>query len=183
MKLRDSSLTKLAQFDGVNSGQFPLGALVNFQGCDMRRSRCADTPHNGCPFSRHCPLGFGPETIRIAASRWAPLSAVPGTHRLDLTKGGLEDNEPNNFPAQFKFTLANTSTGVAKTVIASTNLPEKTAFTANFKTGAFSGTFAHPDIGATKPRGFSGVLYQKQNTGIGVFLGTSTSGPVQIDLQ
>ena len=102
---------------------------------------------------------------------------------LDLTKGGLEDNEPNNFPAQFKSTLANTSTGVAKTVIASTNVPEKTAFTANFKTGAFSGTFVHPDTGATKPRGFSGVLYQKQNTGIGVFLGTSTSGPVQVDLQ
>ncbi len=133
--------------------------------------------------SLYYPLGFGPETISIVASRWAPLSALPGTHQLDLTKGGLEDNEPNNFPAQFNFTLANPSTGVAKTVIASVNIPEKTAFTANFKTGAFSGTFVHPDIGATKPRGFSGVLYQKQNTGIGVFLGTSTSGPVQIDLQ
>lgn len=133
--------------------------------------------------SLYYPLGFGPEAISIVASRWAPLSALPGTHQLDLTEGGLEDNEPNNLPAQFNFTLANTTTGVAKAVIASNNVPEKIALTANFKTGAFSGTFVHPDIGAAKPRGFSGVLYQKQNTGIGVFLGTSTSGPVQIDLQ
>ena len=133
--------------------------------------------------SLYYPLGFGPEAISIVASRWAPLSALPGTHQLDLTEGGLEDNEPNNLPAQFNFTLAKTTTGVAKAIIASINVPEKTAFTANFKTGAFSGTFVHPDIGAAKARGFSGVLYQKQNTGVGVFLGTSTSGPVQIDLQ
>jgi uncharacterized repeat protein (TIGR03803 family) len=135
------------------------------------------------PASLYYPAGFGPESITVQASRWLPLTTLPGTHQIDLVEGGLADNEPNNLPAAFSFLPANVTTGIANAFISSVNLPETVKFSTNFKTGAFTGSFVHPDVGATKPRAFSGVLYQKQNTGVGVFLGTSTSGGVEIDLQ
>jgi hypothetical protein len=134
------------------------------------------------PKSLLYPSGFGPETITVLASKFTALTALPGTHRLELTLGGLEDNT-TNFPMSFIFGVPNVSTGVSTAVIATLNTPEKVKFSANFKTGTFSGTFVHPDVGATTPRGFSGVLFQKQNSGIGVFLGTSTSGSAELDLQ
>jgi uncharacterized repeat protein (TIGR03803 family) len=134
------------------------------------------------PKSFYFPTGFGPEPIVVLASRWVPLQALPGTHRIDLTGGGLADNEPNNLPASFNFGIPNISTGISKATVVSTNVPENVKLSANLKTGAFTGTFIHPDAGIT-PRAFGGVLYQKQNTGVGVFLGTATSGAVTVDLQ
>ncbi len=129
------------------------------------------------PTSLYYPLGFGPENITVLSSRWVPPTAIPGTHQLDLTDGGLADNEPNNLPLTFTFL----NTG--KALITSANIPEKVTLVAAFKTGTFTGTFIHPDVAPVKPRAFSGILFQKQNTGIGLFLGTTTAGAALIDLQ
>ena len=133
------------------------------------------------PKSLVYPLGFGPEGITVVASRFTPIAVLPGTHRFALTDGGLADNT-TNFPVSFIFGVPSSS-GVAKTIIASNNVPENVKFTANLKAGTFSGTFVHPDIGAASPRAFSGVIFQKQNTGVGIFLGLTSSGAAEIDLQ
>ena len=133
------------------------------------------------PKSLFYPLGFGPEQIAVVVSRHTPLIVPVGLHNLHLTQGELPGTS-TNLPLPFLF-AAPSSKGISKPIIASLNEPEKVKFTANFKTGTFSGTFVHPAVGAKKPRAFSGVIFQKQNTAVGVFLGTSTSGVAEIDLQ
>ncbi len=133
------------------------------------------------PKSLYYPLGFDPATIIAVASRVTPITALPGTHQLTLTDGGLADNT-TNFPASFTFGPPNSS-GIAPAIISSLNTPETVKFSANYKLGTFTGTFVHPDVGAKTPRPFSGILFQKQNTGIGLFLGTTTSGAAALDLQ
>jgi hypothetical protein len=46
-------------------------------------------------------------------------------------------------------------------------------------TGAFTGTFADP--GGGKPKAFSGVVFQKQNIGAGLFIGSTQTGSIEID--
>ena len=48
-------------------------------------------------------------------------------------------------------------------------------------TGVFAGTFADP--GGSKPRAFSGVLFQKQNLGAGLFIGNTQTGSVNLTPQ
>ena len=133
------------------------------------------------PKSLYYPLGFGPSTVIAVASRVAPITALPGIHQITLTDGGLADNA-TNFPASFTFGPPNSS-GIAPAIISSLNTPETVKFSANFKLGTFTGTFVHPDVGAKTPRPFSGILFQKQITGVGVFLGTTTRGAAGLDLQ
>lgn len=133
------------------------------------------------PKSVYFPDGFGPKDITVLASRFVALKALPGTHQLDLSGGELV--EPDNLPVAFEFGIPLASSGVSKATALTTNTPENVILSANLRNGKFVGSFVHPEVGATKPRAFSGVLYQKQNIGVGVFLGTATSGTVKIDLQ
>lgn len=133
------------------------------------------------PKSVYFPDGFGPVELTVIASRWAPIQTLPGVHFLNLTGGEIP--QTNNFPIGLSLGIANVSSGISKATIETLNEPEKVVLSANFKTGIFSGTFIHPEVGPKKPRAFSGILFQKQNVGVGVFSGITTTGDVKLDLQ
>jgi hypothetical protein len=124
------------------------------------------------------PAGWTAFSVNGFASRWVKPTSVTGNHAVTFGEGDLVDDFTKNF------VIAPPGlSGIGAGSITTTNAPQMVKLQLNYATGVFSGTFVHPLIGALKPRAFSGVLFQKQNAGIGVFLGKNNSGFVEVDLQ
>jgi hypothetical protein len=101
-----------------------------------------------------------------------------GTQRLTLADGGLSPE----IVREFVF-LKPAATGVSLARMNGVNPPQNVKFSVNLATGVFSGTFVYPGVTPAAPRPFSGVLFQKQNVGIGNFTGPQTTGAAEIELK
>ncbi|HXG46586.1 MAG TPA: Ig-like domain-containing protein [Methylomirabilota bacterium] len=109
----------------------------------------------------------GVDTI-LAASASRYRAPAAGTRVIDVPEPLVGFSEGNlTDPQEYVVTLTTANK-------ITTNPADKLAITITTKTGLLKGTFV--PVGATKPVAFNGVIFQKMNSGFGLFFGTTQSG-------
>jgi len=122
--------------------------------------------------------GFTNLNVAVEGSRW--IAPVRGATEavIDMSKVVITfsegDLDRNGFSARF-LVRENTTLGPISGVVN----PNSTRAGLAPKTGAFKGTFLHPESGL--PTRYFGVLLQDQNFGKGYFMGTTESGGVELN--
>jgi hypothetical protein len=121
--------------------------------------------------------GFDISTTMLGSAYVAPTNDF----LLDLENGNaLITLTGGNLATQLQNSITIPATPVTSAVLVSGSSDSLT-MSSTPSTGAFSGKFTPP--GATAATSFSGVYFQKQNLGLGVFTGANQSGNVNITPQ
>jgi glucose/arabinose dehydrogenase len=164
-------------FASLYDRQGSLSGLITFQNnpgvsdCDGSLDWFRPAIANAALF----PDGFSAQ-ITLKGSRYVP--PAQGTRALDFSatanNGQVTFNGGNLNPQPGPITVTLTATNQ---VVAAPS--ERFILRINPMNGVFFGTFVVPQTGAI--RGASGVIFQKQNVGTGIFLGQDETGSLELD--